>query len=278
MGSESSASIHSDPTIVVSHKLTLPNLDDPKQQWRVMVVVRESSAAPERIAEVVGDTVRVWYQSARQIVKRVKVGDGKPRERKLPAPRHDKSIVTVFGDLLPGGDSFTVTEETSVSDALALYWSVSDELTALRNKLIEKLPADYASVPSMDNAPAPAAQQQQATVPNGVTISNGFPNKKRRQFQNGQMVGWIVDKIEIGVQNSTKVFKLWRGNGQYPLFTVFADNEREMTVAGTLLNGLGLSLEKPIVTGKWTLVTRVSHGEKDGALLEYFNFESFTQG
>lgn len=139
-----------------------------------------------------------------------------------------------------------------------------------------------ASKPIASTAHQNAANANVAPV-EGVLVANTWPDKKKVQYADGQLVSFTITKIKAAFFKGSPTYELYTSfGGNYPGFTVykFKTGTQELTqtyesVVGVLAT-LNLTLEQPERVGTWRAVVKANHSEKDGSVREYLNVQNLT--
>lgn len=136
--------------------------------------------------------------------------------------------------------------------------------------------------PNTPTTPQNAANANVAPV-DGVLVATTWPDKKKVQYADGQLVSYTITKIKAAFFKGSPTYELYTNfGGNYPGFTVykFKSGTQELTqtyesIVGVLAT-LGLTLEQPEAIGTWRVVIKANHSEKDGVVTEYKNVQSLT--
>lgn len=170
----------------------------------------------------------------------------------------------------------TIHSDTIPQQALDLYWAMHAariELETLYpSNSNEKGSNSSATTPAGTNAPAaPAAPVE------GVIKATRAPNKNRIDYADGQLVEFTVEKIVASSNQGSATFQFWTALGkQYATHTVFKQSKSgsinsDYEKIAPVIEKIGFSFDKLEQLGKWRLITKVAHVDKDGKILEYHN-------
>lgn len=186
--------------------------------------------------------------------------------------------VTVWGYNI----NLTLHSNTIPQQALGIYWSTNSalmELDALYPK--PQVPQSAQDAPN-SSATAQQASNTPIAPTSGVIMATRAPNRNTPIYSDGQLVGSIINKIVATANQGSATFQMWGPLGRdYAIHTLYRTDKsgnlkKDYQQVKPLLDGLGLSIEKPEATVNWMLVTRAAHVEKDGKKLEYHNLVSLT--
>lgn len=114
------------------------------------------------------------------------------------------------------------------------------------------------------------------TPVNAIIVATRAPSPTTPQYADGQQVSFQINKIVAGSNKGSATYALWGSLGtKYPLVTVYKCktnstdlNPNYIKIAPTI-EKLGLSLDKPEVSGNWFLVCHSAHSNGK----EYMNCE-----
>lgn len=152
-------------------------------------------------------------------------------------------------------------------------------------RLTEKFASPQQKVSEQrQDAPLGVSEQQQpvdkpATPMHPVSAiitATCTPSPATPQYADGQQVSFQINKIVAGSNKGSATYALWGSLGtKYPLVTVYRckTNSADLTPTyqkiAPVIEKLGLSLDKPEVSGNWYLVCRAAHSNGK----EYLNAE-----
>lgn len=247
--------------------------------YRLNVTTRAASyGGLEHLDKITFDTIKLWMFCAGKIRAGVSVLD-LPADMP-PTVEHKYGVegaatephCTVWGDV-ESGQSLTVHSNADVQWALdtwnARAAGIGEALRLYPNP----------QQPAAPNAPESRQDAQGAILPpstvptgtDGIIDAAGFPSARGMQYANEQLVRFHITRITLSIADGKPVYGLYMERGQFPSFKIYTDNEIAMGAVGDVLNGLGLGMEKPEVTGNWSIIVKTANREKGGSSIQYFN-------
>lgn len=256
-------------------------------EYRLNVTSRAASfAGTENMMPITRDTIKLWVFCAGKIQAGINANDltdevaGMIVEEKYGIPAADEPHCTVWGDVFPG-QSLTVHSTSILRVVFDLWYARESAIIAAIEAL--GLPTPPAQQPAPQNTPEPRHKAEFGDLPpsavptptEGVIDAQGFPSARNMQYANGQLVRFSIERIAVNTAGGKPVYELFMPGGKYAAFKVYSDNEIAMHAIGETLRGLGLSFDKPEVTGNWQLVAKTANREKGGAPIQYFNPQYF---
>jgi len=165
-----------------------------------------------------------------------------------------------------------------------------EELASPQQKVSEKrVEPSNSSAPYNPEADRPATPRNTPQTPvqavEGAIVATRAPSKNR-QYADGQLLIFSINKIVKGTNKGSVTYNLWGDLGKnYALKTVYMtksgsdEKSQDYIASRDVLEGLNLSVDagKIETHGNWQLVTKVAHGKNGkGEETEFFNVQSLT--
>lgn len=249
--------------VVNGHELniTARNLGDNLSSEHRALLITRTVAMWEYLSRLINNNQRICPETLRTPEESITAESGYTFEP------FSETRCTVFD--WKGEYGLTIHSDTIPQQALDIYYARVDAET----ELARMFPAA-----STQSTPAPAYGSQSAPIGDGQAVEgNRAPSSNAKQYQDGQLVWFAINKIAVGSNKGSVTFALWSPKWtKYPLKTIYKTKNNspelsfEYNIAKEFLATLGLSLDKPEVTGNWKLTCKVAHnGDK-----EYLNVVS----
>ena len=296
---------------------TLSTRDAKIGNWILNVTTRDAGDDSQLLEELTYRTIILWVNIVRRLEKNNFTYEGESVEKTYAAEINKRLSSDINA---PNPEPFEFTEPWGADNARVTVWSTyrgvknpnfhlnsSDTpqtaidvwiancngIERAAEKLASILPvgtpqspqtheesAQATSTPETQEHPATPKNQPSA---NGVIVATRAPNSNRVDYANGQLVSFMVNKIEAGSNKGSAIFKLWTALGtQYPTVTVYMKKtdgnlKPDYEIIKPVIDSLKLSLEKTEAAGNWQLICKVAHVPKpDGTNKEFLNVVSLT--
>ena len=260
-------------------------------EYQLSVTTRDAGDDPALLEELTFRTVAAWIYCAGLIEKDMGVVDvaGSVEERlaaekevKFPDRFTDPRVSvwdTYRGSKNP---SFHLNSDDNLQVALNTYF-------ANRNGIVRALakygiqtpqkPTNSSATPSNGNNTHEAPK----ALENGIVAAKRAPNPKSPQYADGQQVSFTINKIVLGVHQTSGavIYSLWSPLGpKYAIKTVYRtasnsdEDSRDYAAAASTLEALHLAIPGNVqALGSWRLICQAAHvkNEKDNTTKEYMN-------
>lgn len=176
---------------------------------------------------------------------------------------------------------FHLNSDEKIQDAVLANTAARAGIQKATDKWLEKHPQSTkaGSNQGVADSDKPITQDRPETpknAVNGVIAATRAPSPATPQYADGQQVSFQINKIVAGSNKGSATFALWGSLGtKYPLVTVYkckansTDLNPNYAKIAPVIEKLGLSLDKPEVSGNWYLVCKAAHNNGK----EYLNAE-----